>query len=66
MVLDNVVRVLFDEPSDRSYPITCEECSHSVEDPTAWKRETYTGYGTTVVDICPHCDKAVKKYYRSN
>lgn len=66
MVFGGILRSIFDGSSDRTYPTTCEECSNPVEDPTAWKRETYTGYGTAVVDVCPHCDRTVQKYYWAN
>lgn len=63
MAIGTILRVLRDGSADRVDPTTCDSCSKSVADPTAWERETYTGYGAAVLDVCPHCESAVRTYY---
>lgn len=66
MRIGDIIQFMFDGAADQTPPTTCEACSNSVADPSSWKRETYTGHGVTVVDICPRCDSTVNRYYGPN
>lgn len=66
MVIGDILQTLSKDLFDRTPPMRCDVCSHSVTDPSAWKRETYTGSGASVLDICPQCENTIHTYYCPN